>query len=107
MAHPTALPPIAPPTCMTSPSRPKLELPRGSCDAHFHIFGPGARFPYASGRASTPSDAPKEDLFALHKLLGIEHGVVVQTQAHGHDNSVTAAALAATLVDGGMSVRCD
>lgn len=89
-------PPLAPPTCMASPSEPRLTLPRGACDAHFHVFGPGARFPYAPGRSSTPADAPKEDLFALHKLLGIEHGVIVHTAAHGMDNSVTADALAAT-----------
>ncbi len=88
-------PPLAMPTCMMTPSRPKLELPRGTCDTHFHIFGPRARFPYAPGRASTPADAPKEALFALHERLGIERGVVVHTQAHGTDNAATADALAA------------
>lgn len=88
-------PPLAMPTCMMTPSRPKLELPRGTCDTHFHIFGPRARFPYAPGRATTPADAPKEALFALHACLGIERGVVVHTQAHGTDNAATADALAA------------
>ncbi|MDO9412435.1 MAG: amidohydrolase family protein [Pseudolabrys sp.] len=89
-------PPLAPPTRMASPSKPKLKLPRGACDAHFHVFGPGARFPYAPSRTSTPADATKEDLFALHKRLGFEHGVIVHTAAHGMDNAVTADALAAT-----------
>lgn len=96
MARPPTNPPLTPPTCMASPSKPRLKLPRGACDAHFHVFGPGARFPYAPERTSTPADATKEDLFALHKLLGIDHGVIVHTAAHGHDNSVTADALAAT-----------
>ena len=26
---------------------PKFKLPRLSCDAHCHIFGPGAKYPYA------------------------------------------------------------
>jgi 2-pyrone-4,6-dicarboxylate lactonase len=72
------------------PAKPKLALPRGACDAHFHIFGPHARFPFAEKHSYTPADAPKEKLFALHKHLGIERGVVVQSAAHGFDNSAAA-----------------
>ena len=95
MTDESADPPLALPTSMTPPSRPTLELPRGACDTHFHIFGPRARFPYAPGRATTPADAPKEALFDLHEFLGIDRGVIVHTQAHGHDNAATADALAA------------
>jgi len=86
------LPQLAP-THMAQPSKPKLKLPRGSADTHFHIFGPGARFPYLPGRKATPSDAPKAMLFALHAFLGIDHGVIVHTASHGTDNSVTEDAL--------------
>jgi 2-pyrone-4,6-dicarboxylate lactonase len=72
-----------------TPRRPKLRLPAGACDAHMHVFGPQARFPFAPGRSFTPCEAPKEKLFALHEFLGIERGVVVQSNAHGLDNSVT------------------
>ena len=65
-------------------------------DAHVHVFGPRARFPFAEGRNYTPSDATKEMLFALHEKLGIEHCVIVQPNCHGRDNSVTVDALAAT-----------
>lgn len=95
MADPTIDPPLAPPTCMARPSEPTLKLPRGACDTHFHVFGPRARFPYAPGRNFTPTDAPKEALFSLHKFLGIDHGVIVHTAAHATDNSATADALAA------------
>jgi len=78
-----------------APRRPKLELPAGACDAHMHVFGPQSRFPFAPGRSFTPCEAPKEKLFALHELLGIERGVVVQSNAHGLDNSVTEDVLAA------------
>jgi len=71
-------------------------LPPGACDAHVHVFGPRARFPFAEGRRYTPSDAPKELLFALHERLGIEHCVIVQPACHGTDNSVTVDAVAAT-----------
>jgi 2-pyrone-4,6-dicarboxylate lactonase len=77
------------------PRRPRLALPPGACDAHVHVFGPRARFPFAVGRTFTPCEAPKEALFALHALLGIERCVVVQSMAHGFDNSVTADAIAA------------
>jgi len=84
-----------PPTWMASPRRPKLKLPPGACDAHVHVFGPRARFPFAEGRSYTPSDAPKEALFALHAMLGIERCVIVHTAAHGYDLSATIDALAA------------
>jgi len=74
---------------------PKIKLPRGSCDTHFHVFGPAARFPFAPERTYTPEDRPKEQLFALHKSLGVERGVVVQSAAHGFDNSAAADLLAA------------
>jgi 2-pyrone-4,6-dicarboxylate lactonase len=74
-----------------SPTRPKLELPAGACDSHFHVFGPTKRFPFAEDRSYTPAgEAPKETLFALHRHLGIERGVVVQSAAHGLDNSAAA-----------------
>lgn len=79
-----------------SPSKPKLRLPRGACDTHFHVFGPRERFPYAEDRSYTPAaDAPKETLFALHAQLGVERGVVVQSAAHGFDNRAAADLIAA------------
>ena len=77
------------------PSKPRLALPRGACDTHFHVFGPARKFPFAADRAYTPADAPKERLFALHQHLGIERGVVVQSAAHGFDNSASADLIAA------------
>jgi len=84
------------PYWMATPSKPKLKLSVGACDAHVHVFGPRARFPFAEGRSYTPSDAPKELLFKLHEQLGIQHCVIVQPACHGFDNSVTADAIAAT-----------
>ena len=85
----------APLSYHTHPSRPRLMLPAGACDAHVHVFGPQAHFPFAPGRSFTPCEAPKERLFALHAHLGIERCVVVQSNAHGFDNSVTEDAIAA------------
>ena len=85
-----------PPYWMASPSKPKLKLPPGACDAHVHVFGPRQHFPFAEGRYYTPSDATKEMLFALHERLGIQHCVIVQPACHGTDNSVTTDATVAT-----------
>jgi len=81
---------------MDKPGKPKLKLPKGACDSHFHVFGPQARFPYAGERSYTPpADAPKEALFGLHAHLGIERGVVVQSAVHALDNSASADLIAA------------
>ncbi len=78
-----------------APSRPRIALPPGACDAHCHVFGPARVFPFAAEATFTPADAPKERLFALHALLGIEHCAIVQSGCHGFDNAVVADAIAA------------
>jgi 2-pyrone-4,6-dicarboxylate lactonase len=70
-------------------------------DAHCHVFGPAATFPYAPGRAYTPADAPKQRLAELHQALGIERAVIVQASCHGTDNRAMLDAIAA----GGGRVR--
>src|SRR5438876_1150174 len=67
--------------------KPRFKLPPGSCDAHCHVFGPQAQFPYAPNRRYTPADAPKEMLAALHAHLGVERAVIVQASCHGTDNA--------------------
>ena len=83
------------PSYLASPGQPSFTLPPGSCDAHVHVFGPAARFPYAASAPFVPADAPKEKLFALHAHLGIEHCVIVQSTCHGFDNTAVEDALAA------------
>jgi 2-pyrone-4,6-dicarboxylate lactonase len=65
-----------------NPSKPKFKAPPGAVDAHCHVFGPAAKFPYAPERKYTPVDAPKEKLFALRDFLG-----------HGKDNAALIDAL--------------
>jgi 2-pyrone-4,6-dicarboxylate lactonase len=61
-------------------------MPPHACDAHCHVFGPGATFPYAPARTYTPPDAPKQSLATLQSVLGIERAVLVQASCHGTDN---------------------
>jgi predicted TIM-barrel fold metal-dependent hydrolase len=74
--------------------RPALTLPPLACDAHCHVFGPAARFPYHPSRTYTPPDAPIEKLDALHKTLGIARAVLVQATCYGDDNSAMLDAIA-------------
>jgi len=76
-----------------NPKIPDTALPAGACDAHCHVFGPAARFPFASTSTYRPVDASKETLFQRHALLGIERAVIVQASCHGTDNSATLNAL--------------
>jgi 2-pyrone-4,6-dicarboxylate lactonase len=69
------------------PTAPTFRLPSGAVDAHCHVFGPGAIFPFAPERKYTPCDAGKEQLFALRDFLGVSRNVVVQATCHGSDNS--------------------
>ena len=75
-------------TYLETPSPTKLTLPANACDSHVHVFGPQTRFPYDTQSKITPLDAPKEKLFALHRKLGIQRCVIVQSVVHGLDNTV-------------------
>ena len=77
------------------PSKPGYVPPPGSVDAHCHVFGPGDVFPYAPERKYTPTDAGKEQLFALRDFLGFDRNVIVQATCHGADNSAMVDALLA------------
>ena len=75
------------------PSRPNFRVPPGAVDAHCHVFGPGAQFPYAPERKYTPCDASKDQLFALRDHLGFARNVIVQATCHGSDNRALVDAL--------------
>ena len=76
-----------------SPSQPRFRPPPGAVDAHCHVFGPGAQFPYAPERKYTPCDASKDQLFALRDRLGFSRNVIVQATCHGSDNRALVDAL--------------
>jgi 2-pyrone-4,6-dicarboxylate lactonase len=76
-----------------NPSKPKFIPPPGAVDAHCHVFGPEAKFPFAPERKYTPCDAPKEKLFALRDFLGFDKNVIVQASCHATDNRALVDAL--------------
>ena len=78
----------------SSPSKPKFVPPPGAVDAHCHVFGPMAQFPFSLQAKYLPEDAGPEMLFALRDHLGFSRNVIVQASCHGTDNSATLDAIA-------------
>ena len=76
-----------------NPSKPAYRPPAGAVDAHCHVFGPEAQFPFAPERKYTPCDASRDQLFALRDYLGFERNVIVQATCHGNDNRALVDAL--------------
>src|SRR5688572_4751632 len=69
--------------------QPKFRPPALACDAHCHIFGPAAKFPYDPKASYHPPDAPFEGLQKLHRILGFERAVIVHASCHGPDMRAT------------------
>ena len=80
----------------SNPSKPKYTPPAGAIDAHCHVFGPMAQFPFSAKAKYLPQDAGPEKLFALRDHLGFSRNVIVQASCHGTDNAATLHAIEAS-----------
>ena len=78
-----------------NPSKPTYVVPADAVDAHCHVFGPAAEFPFAPERKYTPCDASKQQLFDLRDHLGLSRNVIVQATCHGKNNDAMVDALRA------------
>ena len=67
--------------------------PPGATDAHCHVFGPAARFPFSADRSYTPPDSGIDDFERLQQCLGLSRAVFVQASCHGTDNAAMVDAL--------------
>jgi 2-pyrone-4,6-dicarboxylate lactonase len=76
------------------PSKPRYTPPPGAVDAHCHVFGPMAEFPFSAKAKYLPQDAGPDMLFALRDRLGFARNVIVQASCHGTDNAATLDAIA-------------
>ena len=81
-------------TWVDAPSKPIWTPPPGAVDAHVHVFGPEAEFPFSPRAKYHPEDATPEMLFALRDHLGFSRNVIVQASCHGTDNAATLAGIA-------------
>jgi len=73
----------------SNPSKPTYVPPAGAIDAHCHVFGPMAQFPFSAKAKYLPEDAGPDMLFALRGKLGFARNVIVQASCHGTDNAAT------------------
>ncbi|MFF5989935.1 amidohydrolase family protein [Prauserella flavalba] len=76
-----------------SPREPRLAIPHGACDSQVHIFGEAQRFPTKPDAAYVVYEATVEEMLRMHKTLGVERGVIVQSTAYGTDHSALIEAL--------------
>ncbi len=76
------------------PSAPRYRPPAGAVDAHCHVFGPQAQFPFSAKAKYLPADAGPDQVFALRDHLGFDRNVIVQASCHGTDNAATLDAIA-------------
>lgn len=64
--------------------KPKLKVPPGACDCHFHVFGPQTLFPLHPLRKTEVEDATIEDFLRLQAVLGLSRGLLVVSGLHRH-----------------------
>lgn len=77
-----------------NPRKPRMKVPAGAWDTHFHVIGPPHVFPYAEARHYTPPAAPIEHYLMMAKAIGFERGVIVQPSVHDLDYAITLDAVA-------------
>ena len=76
-----------------NPRKPRLTMPVGAWDTHFHVWGPPHLYPYVERRPFTPPAAPIEHYLAVAKVLGFERGVMVQPRVHSQDPAIVVDAI--------------
>jgi predicted TIM-barrel fold metal-dependent hydrolase len=81
---------------MNTPSQDDAAADTGIWDCHTHLFGPYADHPLPPDAVYRPPAAPFPALRALHRSLGIGHGVLVQGACYGDDHDAVLTALDTT-----------
>lgn len=71
-----------------NPRRPGKAPPPKTVDSQFHVLGPIERYPERPGAAYRMPTATWEAALRMHKALGIERGIIVQTTTYGADHAV-------------------
>ena len=78
-----------------NPRRPVKAPPPKTVDSQFHVLGPIDKYPERPGAAYRMPSATWEAALRVHKTLGIERGIIVQTTTYGADHAVVLDGLAA------------
>jgi 2-pyrone-4,6-dicarboxylate lactonase len=67
-------------------AEPKLKLPPGACDCHFHLIGPQAHYPLKQGHVFSHlqfEDTTYDDWLKMQDALGLSRGLHVQSMMYG------------------------
>lgn len=67
------------------PRAPRLAVPAGACDCHFHLFGPAERYAFDPASPYVSNDALPETFFAMQHTLGFSRGVLISGGGYGRD----------------------
>lgn len=78
-----------------NPRTPSPLPPRKTCDSQFHVLGSPDKYPVRPGAAYEMPSATFEAALRMHRALGIERGIIVQTTTYGADHRVVLDALEA------------
>jgi predicted TIM-barrel fold metal-dependent hydrolase len=77
------------------PRVPAVTLPPLSCDSQFHVFGPRDVYPVRPGAAYEMPSATIAAAMRMHRMLGLQRGVIVQPTTYGADHRATLDGIAA------------
>jgi 2-pyrone-4,6-dicarboxylate lactonase len=70
---------------------PKLKLPPGACDTHFHFIGPQDQFPLKPDHVFAQlefEDTTADDWLVMQDAMGLSRGVVVNSMMYGHNYEI-------------------
>jgi 2-pyrone-4,6-dicarboxylate lactonase len=71
--------------------KPKLKLPPGACDTHFHFIGPQTQFPLKPKHVFSHlefEDTPIEDWLKMQEALGLSRGLHVQSMMYENNYEI-------------------
>jgi predicted TIM-barrel fold metal-dependent hydrolase len=71
---------------------PSIDVPRGACDAHIHIYDP--RYPFLVTGSPSAANASVAEYRQLQRRNGTQRAVVVQPRVYGTDNTATLRSIA-------------
>ena len=70
---------------------PKLKLPAGACDCHFHFIGPQQQFTLKPNHVFSHlefEDTPIEDWLKMQDALGLQRGLHVLSMMYEHNYEI-------------------
>jgi 2-pyrone-4,6-dicarboxylate lactonase len=71
--------------------KPKIKLPPGACDTHFHFIGPQDQFPMKPDHVFSHlefEDTTADDWLVMQAAMGLSRGVLVNSMMYGHNYEI-------------------